>query len=815
MTSQVINDPFVGKVYGNILDQYDNPSYNIKLYMIQREIAAKINTDSVYPLAPPNAQVILAQTGVTGVQIDNVNMQTVRNPDGAAPLNIRFTIVEPGSATFLDEIQLAKGYLGYDANDSGASTMFLEIRFQGYKNNPDDEDTGGEPQIIAGPYVYQINLLSFTCELNESGSQYDLEAVVTNTFAYMDSVFRLQQQIVTTGKTITEHVESFKAGINEWHTDATANSVPDEIEFDLSNLIGVGASGTNSLDLITDDSLLTSSDPQAENLNAIMNETFFIRDEVDRQKELSALGSDKGTNPELVFREDRLTIKAGTSIEQFFYTLLGMCPEFYSKVSRLENIADPESKAKTDQGFTSWVKINTQVEQLGFCKTRNVYAKKYIYKPTLYKTAKIKVALKAEEQTLAAQDKKTRLEQYKEAGCLLKSYNYIFTGLNDQIKTLDIKFNTGASVMLPPKFGALGDASIINAKQNNATAPADEDLSLIGQIENIFDKVNTVKEKDLVKGLLDKIGGLADDVRENFISQVSDITSVDQQQLRSIIETKVGLDAFASILTADVRQQLANTPTVADIQLPPTEPPQTGNSDFEYTPELSEFVYSADFLDPEQTALNAEDIQRLGYTTFNRENVPPDIVQRFDTSKDTKSPTDSATFGTSDTKNKLFGFLSQQNTDMAFMQTIQMTLRGDPWYLGKADVGDSDQQRANFNKHHQLFYLRIASPIKYDPDWLDEDSTLNSGYWKYTKSSQTFSGVYNIIEVNNSFSGGEFTTEVKATRLFNLDQIDQSVISSDNITVGEEVSDTAQSYFDQVYDETVGSLITEPPQSQL
>jgi len=31
--SPEIFDPYLGKMYGNILDQYDNPTYNLKLYL--------------------------------------------------------------------------------------------------------------------------------------------------------------------------------------------------------------------------------------------------------------------------------------------------------------------------------------------------------------------------------------------------------------------------------------------------------------------------------------------------------------------------------------------------------------------------------------------------------------------------------------------------------------------------------------------------------------------------------------------------------------------------------------------------------------
>ena len=50
-------------------------------------------------------------------------------------------------------------------------------------------------------------------------------------------------------------------------------------------------------------------------------------------------------------------------------------------------------------------------------------------------------------------------------------------------------------------------------------------------------------------------------------------------------------------------------------------------------------------------------------------------------------------------------------------------------------------------------------------DWRDEDSQLNTGYWKGDGVSRTFGGIYRLISVVNNFSGGEYSVDVNAQRV--------------------------------------------------
>mgnify|MGYP007000285012 len=75
-----------------ILDHYENTSYNLKLYMIGEEEWLR----GQYA-ADPGRTVVLAQTGVTGVQIDNLSLDIVKGPGSGNTFATRasFTLFQP------------------------------------------------------------------------------------------------------------------------------------------------------------------------------------------------------------------------------------------------------------------------------------------------------------------------------------------------------------------------------------------------------------------------------------------------------------------------------------------------------------------------------------------------------------------------------------------------------------------------------------------------------------------------------------------------------------------------------------------------
>ena len=117
-------NPWIGKSYGNVMDQYDSSTYNAKLYIINPNSATPTNSDqgsdsdrqdggasgnSGQTLSDsPDRTVVIAQTGVTaGNNIDDISISTV----GGAVTGVTFTINQSNRADLLDQIVLARSFL--------------------------------------------------------------------------------------------------------------------------------------------------------------------------------------------------------------------------------------------------------------------------------------------------------------------------------------------------------------------------------------------------------------------------------------------------------------------------------------------------------------------------------------------------------------------------------------------------------------------------------------------------------------------------------------------------------------------------------
>lgn len=805
-------DPYVGKVYGNILDYYDNPAYNLRLYMIDdassKEAPDEFGGAGPELVAEPSQTVILAQTGVTATTIDKLVIKSVITAnDGPKAQTVDFEIFQPGAANFLDQIQMAKVYLGQP--NVSMPTVFLEVSFMGYKESdlgPSDvewdPDTGGQPERIIGPWRYKLNVTNITVDINETGSTYGFTCVAVASFAFREPIFKIPKTLTTIGKTITEHVEDLKKKLNEWHSEAANNEVPDEIDFDLSLLIGSSSSGQgSSYDLISDETLISNSDPDAEDVNRPMNETFDAEDAVARQEALENNPVDTGEQTEETFEGDKISVKEGTSIHDYFLTLLSMNEEYISKITRKSDITDPEDpNIDNDRAFTTWFRVNAENKQLDFDKSRNSFAYNYKFIPTLYKSTRRDVAVDVDETRV--DNARRTIDEMVGNGSILKSYNYMFTGLNDNITDLQIKLDNGLSLLQPVKGGFIGDVSVTASEQLANTVPEDADTSLAGQIQGLFDKAQEAVDKDKITGFFDELGNIADQVGQGalngLVNQLADFTGRAANDIAGFIQNATGADAraFVDQLDAATRKALAANSKIQGQPAPPTVDPGVVPPDYEAT--FSDYRYGQDFLIPGQTYPEVTKLEDLGYINLqDKLNALEDpegameVKQEVNRSTTMPSKTEGGTYKAGSPQNTLFGFIAGQHADNVFMMEIDLGLRGDPWFLGRgkiAEGGDSgggsmdktteisqpsDAAGANFYKDDNCFFLNINAPIQYDLDYTDEDSELNSGYWDMSGEARTFGGVYRMIHVTNSFDAGTFSVQLKGQRILGPDKIEK------------------------------------------
>ena len=179
---EAVEDVYLDAVMGNVLDYYENTSYNLKLYMIGEEEWLRGQF-----AAEPGRTVVLAQTGVTGVQIDNLSLDIVKGPCSGNTFATRasFTLFQPSAADLLDQIQVPKLALGHEYMFADVP-LFLAIEFKGYNSaidQEDDETIDGKPVLssddklsdIAGPYIYRLQIAKVGVSIDSTGSTYDFE----------------------------------------------------------------------------------------------------------------------------------------------------------------------------------------------------------------------------------------------------------------------------------------------------------------------------------------------------------------------------------------------------------------------------------------------------------------------------------------------------------------------------------------------------------------------------------------------------------------------------------------------------------------
>ena len=378
----IIEDRYLGKVLGNKLDSFNNTSYNLRLYMIPDKTDSGGGYLNGALQAEPENTVIIAQTGVTGIQIDNLSLNVVQGSSGAFVTNGGFTLYQPGAADLLDQIQMAKKVLGIEAGMFANAPIFLEIIFKGYTEDMDDPEAAGEPVTIDGPWCFKLEIATIDVSITEDGSTYDFGVVVGSENAYSDTYYTIPADTSMTGATIKECIEDLEETLKKYREDNyKEEGVHDEVVFDLSQLD----------EFLGDGKIKYSNYENAEQINRLMNaEAQGIKTREEYEKVLednpdSLDGGIKATGG--VWRRDRIQIKEGTNFHKIFTTLFVMNDDFLESCTRKKKFDSPEidkDGVDLNQTFTHWYKIEADTEYLDYDHRRNTYAKRVTYKPIIY-----------------------------------------------------------------------------------------------------------------------------------------------------------------------------------------------------------------------------------------------------------------------------------------------------------------------------------------------------------------------------------------------------------------------------------------------
>lgn len=832
-----IPDPIVGEVAGNVLDEYSSYSYSAKLYMIPPEaelpagnkpssggrpdplglgagVASFFNSGGTasnpnptkggflygHYSALPEQTVVLAQSGVTaGNMIDGIQIENISKFDtGFETRTINFQIIQPGAANFLDQILLARKRLGIPTFATDCP-LFLEIMFQGYDEDLDDNDEGGQP-YSHGPFRWRMHLAQVSFNITGEGSVYDVQCVPQSQVPYQDQFFRMPKNLSTSGSTISEHIEELITGIREHHENNNDKyQIRDTIAIDLSGLIGPNA--------LKDEKLNTGRfSKQSSTVNVQFNPQLVDMDAGQIMKEHKKLTKDEDSQIDIFVMKDTINVKKGISLYDYLCVLLSMNTEFFERATRSvraeaaeAHARDPNSpKFKKKDAYTKWLKINADTEYKGFDQFRNVYAKRVTFKPILFDSVDDRVMSDPAENQLTKEETQARINELSSS--VFKSYHYLFSGRNDQIYSCNIEYDNGIAFLLPPAGGTIGDVSVTAADIMADKVALNKDISGGNLTKAVLEAKDSKDVNEFYENATDA------DIRS-----LGSMLGLNNQELKDAVENK---NSVAAIKIKDLlnNRALLDQLTQAELQ---AQRNKVTSSDKESVRGAREsgFIYSGDLIGDINNQINAETLwakarergREIGSIYENYEvDLNPFVagVTKVATVKEGRDPTDSlqppvqqlhivnelgeASFDGTPRQN-LMGYYMQQKMEPSFLVKLDMEVKGDPWYLGKPDDGtssnhspqgtDTDESNEDyvvFDKKDNVILFDMQSPRLFDFDVDDEDN--NEGYWSADGTAYFISGVYMLVKAVSKFEGGEFKQDLSLVKLtsYQTSKIDKS-----------------------------------------
>lgn len=789
---------FIGEVAGNILDQYDSPTYNMRLYFKKRtnvntttpsdtgdqesseDSRSEQNTTGFQTsFVEPTEEniVVLAQTAVTGTTIDDVVIEHIIAAEKPFPTKISFTLTEPGGVSLMDQMLAAKDHLGLPRLDT---SLYLDIVFKGYESDPDNNEAAGIPVVIAGPYTYEIGAITYGMSVNEAGSIYDFRGIIRQDIALLDTHYRIPEDIETNGIKISEHVAMYQEKLNQIIATKQADfTTPDSYVIDISGLVeGQGAEGVNA-ELVVEDKLLGDIG-KTDRINRVFNdestEIYDVAVDYVETQEGTEQSGETINIPESV----KIIMKAGSTIEDFIGTLLSMNDDLFNRATRTVTPTDATAlEVDLNKAHINWFKIKSDVQYLTFDDTRRAYTKVFHYSPIIYKEGRTDVGINKEEfrdRTEAeVQRAVTQLN-------IFKAYEYYFTGRNDQILNFDININEAYAVeTLLADRGSFAAASAI---ANAPTLEANETNENTEQGQST--EAVTAKNKNRYTSILTDLASRDPDAFRNVVGNIANTLDLTDAERRVLIRNANRQDAEGLVDALSARavsETLANfalqqRASFGQLGVPTSSDSGDAAEGFDpstdYEPESSNFVYASALvagLEGAEDLLNDPTSPTSSEDTESQEQDFQACIMPVDSS----NQYDAATYERGTLRGPTtFSHLMDQHTSVSStLLRLQMEVRGDPWYLGQEtnsvpteqagrNTKESDVTGAIWDKGSNHLMLTIATPRRFDFDVTDEDN--NTGLYDFSGLNFMVSGVYRMLTATSRFSGGQFTQSITGAK---------------------------------------------------
>lgn len=703
----------------NILDNYDAFTYHWKLFITSLPDANSGN------VLNPSAQTIIAESSVTDLTIDKVELQGIAVPSVESGTGtqtiIKFEIREPSGAGLLDKMFYESLRLGI--GNWLVMPCFLQLEFRS-RDTESGEATGSGPSGPCGPlkWVWPIKLTNAKANVTAVGTIYDFDAIVYDELAQSNSYFSIQHNVVLSGLTTFGQAMADlqdKLNADQFEKLLDNYSIPD-----VYNIVVDG-------DL--QDALLVQADANKSTSRASNYVTFDGK---------------------------TASYNTGTSIDKIIDSLLGSSDKFQKAMQASSTPTSEPNSASNAPPMRDFWRIVTETKPIAFDMLRQDNAVEITIYVVKYDLGLVEATPSQTGQTtdsLAAA--RRRLETYATNGILKKKYNYIFTGQNDQVISFDLNMNFSFAASLS-RFGgvyidtALSDKGV--SQQENARNEKEASNKIRQTLRFINDPANKKLIETEIASTKSSIENTKIDrtLKDRYIAILEYARPVNRASSVTNIQNRGGINAGGSLATDDeLKLQRARATRIAT----------------RTDPNSLRFVSDVDIYSPESQAAReiAQNSRRGKLRPIPFREGMQELNLTFGIDPDSNA-------GRARTAS-LFSTALYSSLD-ASLQQIRITIKGDPFWLFPNNVSGNPTvlpyksnmsavdainyikrgHRAEFNSVNlfgtdNFIVIRFRTPRIYN-----ETTGLSEPY----SEVETFSGVYRVITVNSKFESGKFTQEL-------------------------------------------------------
>lgn len=687
----------------NILNQYWHPAYHFTLFMAGdkdlidntggtniSEILSTVNGGGIN-------RVIIAETGVTGYNIKEVNIDSVNSQNAMTreqkATSVTMVITEPMGISFLDAISGAGTLL--EIWDYTKSVYYLQLSFTGYKEdgsfagNPLPNGSKNQGSNNGGRWLWALKLTNIETKINEGGGVYSLTFVTTESEPVMmeEKALKVKQIDKPEGKNLKQLFDDYAKKLTKaWETEYGKNDHDRTLitfKIDASEVIKFGSNAGKK----PEDFLLQPIQPQISSLRALN------------------MGSPTKDGVYTV------TVPAGMSINQFITSAIVSTEEGQKLVldEAIPNDTDKSLSEVNPKRFraSTLFSIEYDIHVDNFePKTGNYYKTLTVHIIPTYSQAAIMSRIQV-TNSRDPQVQRDMVDDLGKNGFLRKEYDYIFTGMNTEVLDFNISFNLSWQAELPKLAGRR--MSFLNvATEGRYNPPGDKTA------------------QDAAKAKLET------------------------QPLKSATTSTEVLHA-GSLFEGGERDK-ATIPIPSLFEGMGENPNPTANT----------------------AAVKQTPVRSTGGKTYYIEDVLSRLNQGqklpisfydgyHDTARESGVGSNAQTHKGRSLAGAVLGQISGNTMTDAF-QTIELNIRGDPFWLGQSNLERQIilRNKSGYDKTglpdgssgNQCIFLYFRYPLQIGDDFKPQ-----------MRDSEVFNGLYEITMVKHKFADGAFKQTLQGVRM--------------------------------------------------